>query len=163
MIYDTPLNSTWSPAPRQNYLKVADSLSGLDIRSLVNGRPDLLLEQAECRQQAENVIWHLAHCNDFTPSVSSEGRQLWGSDSSMVPAAVRMMEHKNVTTAITGPQTLVVRTLGCNSSILQGELMGMVLGLILADNWAKTPSLYSDHMNSVRLINDSRTSVDQQS
>ncbi|KAJ6628154.1 hypothetical protein B0H10DRAFT_1778514, partial [Mycena sp. CBHHK59/15] len=69
----------------------------------------------------------------------------------------------HVTAAATGPATLVVQLMGCNLSILHGELMGHVLALALRDNKAAVPLLYSDHQNSVNLIADIRSRVLQDS
>ncbi|KAJ7702817.1 hypothetical protein B0H17DRAFT_1157412 [Mycena rosella] len=51
---------------------------------------------------------------------------------------------------------------GRNIYILQGELTGLVMGLILADPSSPASNLYTDHLNSARLTDDSKTVVDQQ-
>ncbi|KAJ7912039.1 hypothetical protein B0H13DRAFT_2232591 [Mycena leptocephala] len=50
---------------------------------------------------------------------------------------------------------------GRNVSILQGELIGLIMGLILSPVDDPDAILYTDHLNSMRLIEDSRTVVDQ--
>jgi hypothetical protein len=47
-----------------------------------------------------------------------------------------------------------------NISILHGELIALIMGLILA-NPSSHSILYTDHLNSVHLIDDSKTIVDQ--
>jgi hypothetical protein len=64
-----------------------------------------------------------------------------------------------VTTALTGPSTLILRISGRNISILQGELMGLVAGLLMASENPQSSTLHSDHLNSVRLIEDLRSKV----
>ncbi|KAJ7845201.1 hypothetical protein B0H13DRAFT_2286197 [Mycena leptocephala] len=88
----------------------------------------------------------------------------WGSDGSMIPASASLGEHRTVTAAITGPATLVVQLRDRNLSILHGELMGHVLGLVLCDDTAnqhRMPHLYSDHQNSVDLLDDIRCGIAQ--
>src|ERR1700734_3477560 len=46
--------------------------------------------------------------------------------------------------------------------MLHGELMGLVMGLILSSSGSEGANLYSDHMNSVHLIKDSRSSISQE-
>jgi hypothetical protein len=43
----------------------------------------------------------------------------------MIPALASLCESRRVTTAVTGPLTLVVQLSGRNLSILHGELMGL--------------------------------------
>jgi hypothetical protein len=49
----------------------------------------------------------------------------------MIPATAGVLDRKSITAAITGPRTLVLRIDGRNSSILQGELIGLIAGLTL--------------------------------
>jgi hypothetical protein len=80
----------------------------------------------------------------------------------MIPAAASAFDNKSVTAAITGPSTLVLKIDGRNVSILHGELMGIIAALSLSDPGDNDSILYTDHLNSVRLIDDSKTAVDQQ-
>ncbi|KAJ7847451.1 hypothetical protein B0H14DRAFT_3867465 [Mycena olivaceomarginata] len=68
--------------------------------------------------------------------------QTWGSDGSMLPAGAGVLDRKSVTTALTGANTMVLK--------LEGH----------ADD--RNAVLYTDHLNSVRLVDDSKTAVDQQ-
>lgn len=81
----------------------------------------------------------------------------------MIPASASLCESRRVTAAVTGPSTLVVQLNGRNLSILHGELMGHILALVLKSNAdpAVIPTLYSDHQNSVDLIEDIQTRVSQ--
>ena len=82
----------------------------------------------------------------------------------MQPASAGIGDNKTVTTAITGPQTTVMKLAGRNSSILHGELMGILSGIVLADdsNHNATPLLYTDHLNTVRIVQDVRSMADQE-
>jgi hypothetical protein len=74
----------------------------------------------------------------------------------MVPAASGLSDSKSVMTALTGLSTLVLNIPGRNISILQGELMGLVVGLLMASKNTQFNILHSDHLNSVRFIQDVR-------
>jgi len=79
----------------------------------------------------------------------------------MIPAASGLGDAKSVTAALMGPKTMVLRLCEQNNSILQGELMGLIIGLILSLTGPRDNILYSDHLNSVQLIEDSRSSLSQ--
>jgi len=81
----------------------------------------------------------------------------------MVLAAAGILDSKSVTGAATGRKSLVLRVPGCNISILHGEQVGLIISLILAGNYVTEDivTVLTDHLNSVRLIDDSRTSVSQ--
>ncbi|KAJ7098214.1 hypothetical protein C8R43DRAFT_907686, partial [Mycena crocata] len=82
---------------------------------------------------------------------------LWASDGSMIPASASLGDRHTVTAAVTGPLTLILQLRDRNLSILHGELMGHVLGLILSDDprhLVHVPRFYSDHQNSVDLVAD---------
>ncbi|KAJ7255014.1 hypothetical protein B0H12DRAFT_1050396 [Mycena haematopus] len=83
--------------------------------------------------------------------------QVWGTDGSMIPASATLNQDRQVTAAATGPATVVVKLLGRNLSILHGELMGHILALVLCDDTTSVPRLYSDHQNSVNLIDNIRS------
>jgi hypothetical protein len=80
----------------------------------------------------------------------------------MIPAAASILDNKSVTAALTGLKTLVMKIEGRNVSILHGELMGLITALALSNPSDNASVLYTDHLNSVRLIEDSRTAVEQQ-
>ncbi|KAJ7138983.1 hypothetical protein C8R44DRAFT_867155 [Mycena epipterygia] len=92
-----------------------------------------------------------------SPSAATSLSQVWGSDGSMLPAAASVLDKKSVTAALTGPKTLVLEIEGRNVFILHGELMGLVMCLILDDSNNDESLLYTDHLNAVRLIDDSKT------
>ncbi|KII90283.1 hypothetical protein PLICRDRAFT_159732 [Plicaturopsis crispa FD-325 SS-3] len=84
---------------------------------------------------------------------------IWASDGSMVPATASADEEKSVVAATTGPKTLVTKIAGRSASILQGELMGQIMTLALIDSTTHQnpiPELFTDHLNSVRLLQDSQ-------
>jgi hypothetical protein len=97
--------------------------------------------------------------NLFLPTEVSQGTQLWGTDSSIIPASAGPLDNKSITLAITGPHTIVMKLHGHNLSILHGELVGIISSLVLSDSQNNSSVIYTDHLNSTRLINDSQTSA----
>ncbi|KAJ7865069.1 hypothetical protein B0H13DRAFT_2353269 [Mycena leptocephala] len=129
------------------WLKVVGTLQSMCAAWLFDGPQDLLASREDRRHWAEERIRVL----------------VWGTDGSMIPASASLCESRRVTAAVTGPTTLVVQLNGRNLSILHGELMGHILALVLRSNADPTviPTLYSDHQNSVDLIEDIQTRVSQ--
>jgi hypothetical protein len=80
----------------------------------------------------------------------------------MIPATSGISEDKSVTAAIMCPQMIAVRLNGCNLSIMHGELISLIMGLILSDNRTPNNKLFTDHLNSTRFIEDARTSINQE-
>jgi hypothetical protein len=82
----------------------------------------------------------------------------------MIPASATILDDKSITGAATGIKTLVMRIPGRNVSILQGEQLGLIIALVLSENLnlpyhpnQEQTRLLTDHLNSVRLIEDSKT------
>jgi hypothetical protein len=85
----------------------------------------------------------------------------------MLPPSAGVLDPKTVVGAATGAQTLALKVPGINISILQGKLTGLVLTLVLSKDGG-TPNLplrrlLTDHLNTVRLIQDFQSGVDQTS
>lgn len=83
----------------------------------------------------------------------------------MLPPSAGILDPKSVVGAATGAQTLALKVPGSNISILHGELTGLILALILSkdDGTTDLPArrLLTDHLNTVRLVEDSQSGVDQ--
>ncbi|KAJ7837615.1 hypothetical protein B0H13DRAFT_1733192 [Mycena leptocephala] len=152
----------WTAAQIANWKRTVDTFQLIDTRWLFSGPLDLMISRADRRHWAEERIRALVPICGLEPSLTSKEQQLWGSDGSMIPASASLGEHRTVTAAVTGPATLVVQLRDRNLSILHGELMGHVLGLVLCDDTAnqhRMPHLYSDHQNSVDLLDDIRCGI----
>jgi len=83
----------------------------------------------------------------------------------MAPCYPPLLDPKMITGAATGTQTLVMKIPGSNISILHGKLAGLIVALVLSEskgtiNRCKS-RLLTDHLNTVRLIEDSQTGIDQ--
>ena len=156
-------DKTWSLAARNNWMKLATALNqALHMDDLVNGDVDLAIPKRLRLLKAEATIRSLANVCNFPPSMFSEG-DTWATDGSMVPAAAGILDNKSVTAAATGTKALVMKIPGRNISILHGEQLGLIIALILSrdtiDQGVKR--LLTDHLNSVRFIEDSQTTVSQ--
>ena len=100
----------------------------------------------------------------LAPSRHSDGLT-WASDGSMLPASAGILDDKSVTGAAIRGKSLALKILGCNVSILHGEQIGLIIALVLAGDLGQNDlvMILTDHLNSVRLINDSQTNVSQSS
>ena len=151
----------WTMKGKDNWRKVAKVLGEMKCEWLYEGEKALLLTRADQRNKAEAYIRAIPLLVPLQPSKLPHNGRTWASDGSMILAAIGLGDAKSVTAAVTGPDTIVLRLNGRNLSILQGELMGQIMGLILSSAVPKDASLYSDLLNSVRLIEDSRSSINQ--
>ena len=141
----------WSLTQKNNWSLIKDFLSQAQIGALYAGSADLLLSRQLRRQHAETFIQSMVLANLFLPTEVSQGTQLWGTDGSMIPASAGPLDDKSITSAVTGPHTIVMKLHGRNLSILHGEL--------ISDSQNNSSVIYTDHLNSTRLINDSQTST----
>ena len=151
----------WTVTGKDNWRKVAKVLGEMKCEWLYEGEKALLLTRTDRRNKAKAYIHTLPLLVPLQPSQLPHNGRTWTSDGSMIPAASGLGDAESVTAAVTGPDTIVLRLNGQNLSILQGELMGQIMGLILSSAVPKDTSLYSDLLNSVRLIEDSRSSISQ--
>ncbi|KJA27645.1 hypothetical protein HYPSUDRAFT_130807 [Hypholoma sublateritium FD-334 SS-4] len=129
-----------------------------DIKKIINGTA-LLSLRAKGIRALNDVGWWESVSRD-----NDTNHQFWASDGSMVPATAGITEMKSITGAATGDNTLVMKTKGRNLSILHGELVGLILALVLSQDQMDSTmalTLLTDHLNSVRIIQDSRSSIDQ--
>lgn len=154
-----PVSHKPSAAVKTNWRKITHALSHSNLNWFFHGSVDLLTPRSQRRDNAERYIQALASTCKFTPSSSAHDNSIWASDGSMIPASSSISDSKSVTAAVTGPVTLVMRTTHRNASILQGEQLGLVMALVLAD---PSPQIYTDHLNSTMLIDDYQTAVNQE-
>ena len=155
-------DKTWSPAARKNWATLTSAFrDGLTLSRLVNGPLELSISRAVRESRAENLIQALANVCGFR-NLRAVANATWASDGSMKPASATIEDDKVVLGAATGPSTLVLKIPGRNVSILHGEQIGLIIALILAGrNSSDAQYLITDHLNSVRLIEDSQSSISQ--
>jgi hypothetical protein len=157
------IDKTWSTAAKSIWKRLVPALcEKIQIDDLVIGPIDLALPRKLRERWAEALISNLADVCEFPPSRYSDDLT-WASDGSMIPAAAGILDSKSVTGAATGRKSMVLKVPGRNVSILHGEQIGLIISLILAGNDVADDlvTVLTDHLNSVRLIDDSRTSVSQ--
>src|ERR1700735_4280801 len=92
--------------------------------------------------QRTTYITTMARIQPFPPSTLTHAGSNWASDGSMIPAASGIGDYKSVTAALTGPSTLGLRILGRALSILQGELVGLIAGLLMASRKTQSSTLH---------------------
>ena len=126
----------------------------VQIDDLVIGPADLAIPQQLCEHWAEALVMNLVDVCEFSPCKYSGGLTL--SDGSMILAAAGILDDKLVTKAAIGSKSLALKVLGYNVSILHGELVGLIVSLILAENNVtdNLMIILINHLNSVRLVDD---------
>jgi len=164
-IIQSLFDNSWSVAARNNWTKFSDAIHNkMRINDVLSGPADLILPRHIRKENAEHHIVNLAKVCGL-PSSQHSKSSVWASDGSMVPSSVGILDTKTVIGAATGTQTLVMKVAGNNVSILHGELIGMISALILSkftrNNDQNNQQLLTDHLNTVRLVKDSQTDVDQ--
>ncbi|KAL6299516.1 hypothetical protein BKA93DRAFT_870422 [Sparassis latifolia] len=87
---------------------------------------------------------------------------LFASDGSMTPATPTLHQYRSVTFAATTPSSTIVCSLSSfrnSASILYAEVYGLIAAALQAptdiSHTPPSPPLYTDHLNSTRLINGS--------
>jgi hypothetical protein len=163
--FDQKFDKKWTLPARRNWTIITNALHDhLQMDDLLNGYTELAISRDTRKAQAEEYIRDLVRVSGFNPSKATDGRT-WASDGSMIPASASITENKSITGAATGEQTLVMRVPGRNVSILQGEQLGLIIALVLSESSNTAPyaggRLLTDHLNSVRLIEDSKTEISQ--
>jgi len=154
---------TWSLAARRNWTALTNAFwDDLTLSHLVNGPLELTVPRAVQESQAKNIIQAMANVCGFR-NVCKSDDLMWALDGSMKPASATMEDDKIVIGAATGPSTLVLKIPGHNISILHGKQIGLITALILAGRISSDTrqQLLTDHLNSVRLIEDSQSNISQ--
>ena len=157
------IDKTWSAAVKANWDRLACALwHRLKIDHLVFGPVDLMFPRELWECWAEKLIRSLADVCVFPPSRHSDSLT-WASDGSMLLASAGILDKKSVTGAAMGSKSLVLKVPGHNISILHGEQIGLIIVLILTGDLVKDDlvTILTDHLNSVRLVDDSQTKVSQ--
>ena len=158
-------DKSWSTAARQNWIRLFDTIHDkMRIDDILSGPVDLIIPHHISKDNAERLILKLVKLCDFAPSQCTE-TDIWASDGSMIPSSAGVLDSKTVIGAATGTQTLVMRVPGNNISILHGKLIGIISALVLS-NRTRTDvqsnhRLLTDHLNTVQLVDDSQTGIDQ--
>jgi hypothetical protein len=158
----TSSGANWTAKAIENWILIAGILNELNAKWFSIGDPDLMMSRETRKCRAENYIKMIAHLQPLQPSQLHHTTSNWASDGSMIPAASGIGDPKSVTAALTGPSTLILRILGRNISILQGELVGLIAGLLMTLGNTQSSTLHTDHLNSVRFIGDLRSKVCQE-
>jgi len=154
----------WTMAARRNWECLSETMSHLQTEWFYEGSSDLLLTRGKRQEISEAMVKSLGKIMGLEATKQDHEGRYWASDGLMKPAASGILDPKSVTTAITGPQTIVMQIPGRNTSILHGEIMGLIAGHILTMECEidKPQELFSDHLNTVRFIQDARSRISQE-
>jgi hypothetical protein len=152
----------WTRATRDALDATIHRLKLISPTSLVSGDPELLIPRRTRQLQAELFIKHLATAQNL-PRSPTDKPNVWASDGSMIIKPKAHDGSRTVTAAVTGPQTLVMKLPEQSHSILHGEVTALIATLILAGGHAGHHTVYTDHLNTVRLVDDSRSGICQES
>jgi hypothetical protein len=147
-----PGGVNWTAKAKGNWVRTAKVLNEIGAKWFTIGNVDLMTTRDVRRCCTETFIKTIVRVQTLLPSNLPHVRLNWASDRSMVLAASGIGDPKSVTAALTGPSTLVLHISGRNISILQGELMGLVAGLLMASESLQSSTLHSDHLNSVHSL-----------
>jgi len=164
--HEQRFDQSWTSPARKNWASITKTLhEHLCIDDLLCGTTELAIPKPTRQERAEDYIRKLVNVSGFEPSKATDGRT-WASDGSMIPASASVLDDKTITGAAIGQKALVMRIPGRNASILQGEQLGLIIALILSIDSNPThhreqSQLLTDHLNSVRLIEDSKTKISQ--
>jgi hypothetical protein len=144
-----PDRVNWTAKAKENWVRITSILDQIEAKWFAIGDVELKMTRDVRKCCAETYIKMIARIQPLLPSNLHHVGPDWASDRSMIPAASSIGETKLVTTALIGPLTLILRISGRNISILEGELMGLVAGLLMALENLQSSTLHSDHLNSV--------------
>lgn len=145
-----------TPTQLAAWTRVSTWLNGVSLDSLVIGSDITLAIPLQARRlQAEALICSHAHLlAPFRPSLTPPNTTttaMWASDGSHVPGNYRS------TASIVGPLSVAFSIPGSARGSLQAEVFGLLGAALLADQSGHAHiTIYSDHLPSVRLIEDAR-------
>ena len=161
---DRPANGKrWTEAGKRSWRTAKQMLEKAHITWFFDGPEELLTPRLERQREAEEHIRVLADILEIHPSPNVENDKAWASDGSMIPAASGILNDKTVTSALTGSRTMVMKLSGRNVSILHGEIFGLIMGHLLPPSDEEIRHLYSDHLNTVRFLQDVHSNIEQES
>jgi hypothetical protein len=150
----------WTTATNKSWDSAVKTLKDARLGWFCHSEEDLSTPREERRREAENRIRVLAQLLKLPSSVPAVGDR-WASDGSMLPASAGILDDKTVTAALTGPTTMVMKLNGRNCNILHGEVLCLIMGHILC-NPEGDNLLYTDHLNSVRFLQDTHMNINQE-
>jgi hypothetical protein len=129
----SPTSKKLTTATRKNWNRIITAMAKSTIDFFFFDSTDLLIPRLQCRDAAEDYIISLALTCKFSPSSLPHNNSIWATDGSMNPAASSIGDFKSITATVSGPASIIMRVAHRNASILQGEQMGLVSALVLAE------------------------------
>lgn len=159
-----PISESKIKPLRDNWLRLSYLLSTIRITDLFDEPIDTLNTRDHRKHKAEEYIKLLGRAS-LIPSIhlrDENENNLWASDGSARPADARIHEDRSVVAATSGPISLALKLHGRGSSILHGEIMGLIMTSILCAHSSTLTNniILTDHINSVHLIDDAPSTTD---
>ncbi|KAJ3963579.1 hypothetical protein EV361DRAFT_766646, partial [Lentinula raphanica] len=144
---------------------LADGVVGQDTNGLVStlavDRSSLLIPPLIRKQIAENSLLAILHSSTIPslPQTSSQTHLVSSSDASMLPSSPNSLQNRSVTFSSNTPFGSAAYSLLLyhnSASVPLGEAYGLLTCVLtLLHHLSPLPSIiYTDHLNSSRLIND---------
>jgi hypothetical protein len=140
---------------QRNLSVIQQALRKVKLFNVVQGEVSLAIPTDTRQRMAEDAIVAMS---SPLPDGLDHKMGTWATDGSMAPATARLHEPRVVTSAVIGDRVAVFRHVDRTTSILHGEVFALVAARVLqARNNANSGGhIYSDHLNSVRLITDTQ-------
>ena len=176
---DNPNPFPLSLPQHYNFRTVQQWLVGIDLSPLACGPSVLLMTTESRRQSAEFVIQAFTRSQARANSDVQSSRILppdlggnhciWATDGSCIEGSQSGLQ--SVTSAIVGPVDVASRIMGMNATSTHGEVLALIMAASLASSILDThfpsssfspsssPLVLSDHLHSIRLIQDFRSSA----
>ena len=155
----SPFPSNPSPpgsTPHSHWPAVVRWLRNLPISLLSVGDFLLTFDRSHRRQQAFHHILSSSSLTSFARPgasfISPDNHLLWASDGSACP------DSPSVIASVFGPSSVAFHFNASSHNIIHAEIFGLILAAILAisQNSPLPVRILTDHLNSVRLLQDAR-------
>ncbi|KAK7038135.1 hypothetical protein R3P38DRAFT_2696655 [Favolaschia claudopus] len=133
-------------------------LTSMSITSVIMGDWSLALPRENRRAFAEQVLKAMIDASTVPvdPLLNASSQTLMASDGSCTPGMPKLHERRSTTFSTVGNRHAAVFSIGGrNTGILQAEVYGLVAATLQASrNTSNSIPIYTDHLNSSRLISD---------
>ncbi|KAK7048603.1 hypothetical protein R3P38DRAFT_2870378 [Favolaschia claudopus] len=130
----------------------------MSLTNIITGNWSLALPRENRRAFAEQVLKAMIDASTIPvdPILNSSGQTLMASDGSCTPGMPKLHERRSTTFSTVGNKHAAVFSIGGrNAGILQAEVYGLVAASLQASrNPSNSIPIYTDHLNSSRLISD---------
>lgn len=151
---DSPFKRRATLKAREHWQSLKAIASEWKLHDIAQGPRELTKTRERRKREMEEWVKAVAAIGVKEPLGLKENEKIcWGSDGSMKPAAAKWNEQRVVTAAVVGEKAISVKLLGTVPNVTHGEVTALVLASVLMER-GKEHRLYTDHLNSKRLIDE---------